>query len=74
MATILQTTFSIASSWMKILYFDSNLTEVCSQGSNWQYVNIGSGNGMALNRQQAITQTNAEPVHRQIYVALRVDN
>ena len=30
----------------KILYFDSNVTEVCSQGSNWQQVRSGSGNGL----------------------------
>ena len=30
MAAISQTTFSNAFSWMKILYFDSNFTEVCS--------------------------------------------
>ena len=30
MAAFSQTTFSNAFSWMKILYFDSNFTEVCS--------------------------------------------
>ena len=34
MATISLTTFSCAFSWMKVLYFDSNCTEVCSQGSS----------------------------------------
>ena len=29
------------------LHFDSNLTEVCSYGSNRQQVSIGSGNGLA---------------------------
>ena len=54
----------------KVLYLDSNLTKIRSQGSNWQWVSIGSGNGLALNRQQAITWTNANPVHRRIYAAL----
>ena len=30
MAAVSQTIFSYAFSWMKILYFDSNFTEVCS--------------------------------------------
>ena len=70
MATISQMTFSNAFLSMKKMYFDSNFTEVCSKGSNWQKVNIGSSNGMALNRRQAITWTNADPVHRRIYAAL----
>ena len=40
------------------------------QGSKWQWVSIGSGNGLALNRQQAIIWTNADPVHRHICAAL----
>ena len=39
-----------------------NFTEVYSQGFNWQLVNIGSGNGLVPNRQQAITWTNAAKV------------
>ena len=57
----------------KHLYFDSNFTEVCSQGSNWQYVRIGSVNGLAPNRRQAITWTNDDPVHWRIYAALGGD-
>ena len=34
LAAISQTAVSNAFSWMKMLYFDSNSTEVCSQGSN----------------------------------------
>ena len=30
MATILQTIFSDAFSWMKVLYFDLNFTDACS--------------------------------------------
>ena len=34
--------------------FRVNFTEVCSYGSNWQYPSIGSDNGLAPNRRQAI--------------------
>ena len=46
-----------------ILYFDSNFIEVCSWGSNWQYSSIGSDNGLAPIRRQAIIWTNAEQIH-----------
>ena len=35
-----------------------NFSEVCSWKSNWQYSSIGSDNGLALNRQQAIVWIN----------------
>ena len=65
----------------KVLYFDSNLTEVCSKGFNWQYISIGSlnwvsmgsGNGSSPVRRQAITWTNAYPVHWRMYAALGGD-
>ena len=38
--------------------FDLDFTEVCSQLSNQQYYNIGSNNGLAPARQQAISWTN----------------
>ena len=44
----------------KVLYFDSNFTEVCPRGSNWQKFSIG-------------TWTNDAPVHRRIYAALKED-
>ena len=31
---------------------------MCSVGSNWQYGSIGSDNGLALNRRQAIIWAN----------------
>ena len=34
--------------------------EVCSWGSNWKWVIIGLGNGLAPNRQLPITQTNGD--------------
>ena len=38
--------------------FDKYFIEVCSEGSNQQYSSIGSDNGPALTRQQAIIWTN----------------
>ena len=38
MIAIFQTTFSNAFSWMQIYEFRLNFTEVCLQGSNWQYI------------------------------------
>ena len=49
----------------KVLYFDSNFTELC-----WQWVTIASGNGWAPKRRQVIIWTNADPVHRRIYATL----
>ena len=60
MASILQTKYLKCTSWACILLcLDFNSTEVYS---NWQ-VTIGSGNGLAPNRCQAITWTDNEPVH-----------
>ena len=67
MAAISQTTFSNAISSMTNLYCDSNFTEVCSWESSWQKVSIGPGNGLTLNRRQAITLTKVDPIHRCIY-------
>ena len=41
----------------KLLYFDSNFNEICSQGSNEQYASISSDNGLAPNSRQAIIWT-----------------
>ena len=49
---------------------DSNFTEISFQESNWQYASIGSGNGLVLNRRQAITWTDDDSVYRRIYAAL----
>ena len=54
----------------KFLYFDSSFIEFCTLGSNWCKVSIGSGNGLARNRQKNIIWTNVDPVHRRIYAAL----
>ena len=74
MATILADDISNAFSWMKMIKSsDSNFTEICFQESNWQYACIGSGNGLAPNRRQAIIWTNADPIHWPIYAALGGD-
>ena len=43
---------------LKCMNFDSNFTEVCSQGSNQQYSSIDSDNVLAPARRQAIIWTN----------------
>ena len=58
MVAISLTAFSNAFSWMKSSVFWFNFTEVCSWAFDWQYVSIGSGNGLAPNRWQAIIWTN----------------
>ena len=60
MVDILHTTFSKAFSWMewKLFCIYSNFTGICSRGSGSQYVIIGSGNGLALNRWHAIVWSN----------------
>ena len=42
---------------------------VCSWGFNWYRMNFGSDNGLVLNRPQAITQTNDNPVDWDIYAS-----
>ena len=43
--------------WECVIFYQ-DFTEVCSQGSNWQYSSIGSDNGLAPTRRQAIIWTN----------------
>ena len=56
-----QMTFSIIFSCAKTfeLY---NFKGICSQGSDWQWVIIGSSNGLPPNRRQAMTWTNDDQV------------
>ena len=70
MVAISQTTFSDVFSSITNFVFWSNFIEVCSQGSNWQLDSVGSGNGLALNRQQTIIWTNADPIQWRFYAAL----
>ena len=41
----------------KCLHLDWNFTDVCSHGFNWQYSSIGSIDGLAPNRRQAVIWT-----------------
>ena len=67
MATILQMTFSNSFYWMEIA-FGSNVIEVCSSwGFNWQ-VSIGSDNGLAPCRWQAVIWTNDDLVYWRVYI------
>ena len=50
-----------------------NLIQIYYLGSNWQYVSIGSDNGLAPSRRQAIIWSDADPVHWRIYMALGGD-
>ena len=58
MATTLQTTFSDAFSWMKICEFWLRFHLSLFVKFNQQYSSIGSDNGLAPTRQQAIIWTN----------------
>ena len=49
--------------YIYILYRDSNLTEICTWMSKWQYLDIGSCNCLAPNSQQAITRNNDDSLH-----------
>ena len=60
MAAISETTFSNAFCWMKMFEFLLKFhlsSEVCSLGSNWQYPNIDSDDGLEPTRWQAIIWT-----------------
>ena len=54
----------------KLLNFKWYFIELCSLGSNWQYVIIGSYNGLALDWWQAIIWTNDGLVYSHIYASL----
>ena len=56
----------------KLLYFDSNFTEMCSQWSNWQQTSIGSDNDLAPNGRQAIIWTNDALIHWRKYAWLNL--
>ena len=68
-AAILQTTFLNAFSWMKTFEFKIKFHWNMLFGFNWQYVNIGSDNGLTPNRRQAIIWCNDNPVHCRIYMS-----
>ena len=54
----------------KYLNFKEYFIEICSFWSNWWYVSVGSDYDLPPSRRQAIIWTNADPVHRRIYVTL----
>ena len=54
MADILQITLLNAFSWWKLLNFKKKFTEICSSASDWEYINIGAGDGLVPGRRQAI--------------------
>ena len=66
MSAISQMIFWDAFSWLKKMYFDLNVAEVCSLASNGQLPSIGLDVGLAPNRQQAIIWTIADPIHWRI--------
>ena len=53
----------------KLLYFDSNFTEVCSLGFKSQWAIIGSDNGLVPTRRQAFIWANGGLVHWRIYAS-----
>ena len=55
---ILHMTCSNAFLWMKAFEFQIKFHYIYSLESNWQYGDIGSDNGMVLNRRQDIIWTN----------------
>ena len=60
MAAFLQRTFSNEFLQLECLNFDYNFIEVVPKGLINKYSNIGSDNGLAPTRQQAIIRTNAD--------------
>ena len=54
-------------------FYVRNSTEVCCWRYNWQKVRIGSGNGLVLNRHQAITWTNYDWIQMHILTYYRLD-
>ena len=69
MAATLQTMFSVAP---MLLNFDSKFIDICSYGSNWQWINIGL-DGLVPIRRQAIIWTNNGLSLWRIYASLAVD-
>ena len=72
-AAISQTTCPNAFSWIDIFEFKIKFHWNMFLESNWQYVGIGSDNGLAPSRRQAIIWTNAHPINWRIYTALGGD-
>ena len=58
MAAISQTAFSKAFSWMKLYEFFNISLKFVPEGQIKQYSSIGSDNGLAPTRRQAVIWTN----------------
>ena len=54
MAAVLQKAFWNAPSWRESVIEEFKYIEICSQGSNWQYVIIYADNVSSPNRLQAV--------------------
>ena len=67
MADFSQTTISNAFSSMKLLYYDSNFTEISLQGSDWQW--SSSGLDKSLAPVQGFIRTNDGLVWLRIYAS-----
>ena len=71
MVDILERIFLHVFPWIKISELPQNMSEVYSEGSNWQYANIGSDNVLSPTRQQTIImRTNDGQTHWSIYASL----
>ena len=73
MAAVSQTTFSSVFSGMKNLVFCFELHWILFLRVQLTITQHCLDNGLAPNRRQAITWTNADPIHRCIYAALGGD-
>ena len=72
MAAISQTIFSDAFSWMTsfVLWLKFHWSVFLMVPFSWQYSSIGSDNGLAQNKRQAIIWSNADPINWCIYMPL----
>ena len=55
---------------MKYVLYILVFSEICSQGSNYQHVSIGSDNGLVPNRWQAIIWNKGGLLYLGIYASL----
>ena len=53
-----------------LMYLYSNFTEICSQGSNYQYANIDSDDVLVPNRRKAVFWKNVGLVYWRMYASL----
>ena len=74
-AAILKTTFHVHFIDWVYLYFDPNVTKVCSWECSWQWqhVSIGLCNGLAPKWWQAITWNIDNPITRRIHATVDIN-